>query len=105
MGVRIIPTRTDLGNYDESVSLDGDLFILQFRFNTRDSSWYLDLKLEDGTFIRAGLRLVPNFPLLRLLSRADAPKGEIAVLDTRPVPAPPGQDELNKEVPLVYLEA
>ena len=83
MAVVIIPTRGDIGAYFFKVELDGVLYRFAFQHNDRERRWYMDLKTGDGAPIRSGIKLVANFPLLRMLSAVNRPPGEILVLNTR----------------------
>lgn len=49
--------------YTEIVTLEGNTYVLDFRFNERAGSWHMDVKSEEGVYYVAGLRLVPNFPI------------------------------------------
>ena len=45
---------------DSEVTLSGKTYIFTFKFNSRNSSWYLDLKDSDGDIILAGIKIMPN---------------------------------------------
>lgn len=49
--------------YSYSATLEGFTVILDFRYNERSFAWYMDIKREDGTYLLAGTKLVPYFPL------------------------------------------
>lgn len=100
----IIPTRGDLLNYDQSVTLDGVVFNLQFRFNQRDDAWTLNVLDESQNRIKSGIKLVANFPLLRLVRDLRRPAGELVSLDVRVLPAPPRQEELGDIIDLAYTD-
>ena len=82
MAVSIIPTRSDIAAYFFKVRLDDVLFQLAFQHNNREDRWYLDLRTADGVPIRSGIKLVSNFPLLRLVAQASRPPGELVVINT-----------------------
>lgn len=99
----IIPTRGDIANYDQSIELDGTVFNLKFRYNDRDSAWYLSIHDVDNVPIRSGLKLIPNLALLRQLVSEGRPLGELVVVDTRAIPLPPSLAELGSKVQLTYF--
>ena len=105
MATFIIPTRGDIQDYNQTVTLDGALFNLEFRFNQRDDAWTLNVLDESQVRIRSGIKLVANFPLLRVLRNLKRPLGELVSLDTRVLPAPPRQEELGEIIELTYLDA
>ena len=47
------------------VQLGGSSFVLRFTWVERANSWYMDVGLEDGTWLRTGVRIVVGFPLFR----------------------------------------
>lgn len=99
----IIPTRGDIANYDQSIELDGTVFILKFRYNSRDEAWYLSVHDVDNVPIRSGLKLIPNLALLRQLVTEGRPIGELIVVDSRAIPLPPSLAELGSKVQLAYI--
>lgn len=103
MSTVIIPTTGDLGNYDEQVEIGGAVFGLQFRYNAREACWYLNLLDVNGTILRAGVKLVPNWPLLRLMVDLTRPEGELVALDSRAVSLPPALADLSTLVQLAFV--
>lgn len=104
MAVVIIPTRGDIANYSQLVELDGVVFRFTFRFNDRDDSWYVSIADADGVPIREGLKLVPNYALLRTLARNESrPGGDFIMVDARAVPLPPSLEELGTTVLFTYV--
>ena len=103
MAVFGIPTSTTLPYYQLEVELDGVVYRLRFKFNERDEAWYLDfLDLEDN-FLRAGLRVVNDWTLLRLWQLASAPAGEMIAVSDEQQTTVAQIDELGKSVILTYL--
>jgi hypothetical protein len=102
MAVVIIPTRDDIGAYFFKVELDGVLYELAFQHNDREKHWYMDLRTGDGNPIRSGIKLVANFPLLRMLSTLNRPAGELLVLNTQNDNDPDLKD-LRSLSQLVYI--
>lgn len=99
-----VPTRVDLLEYRQQVRLDGVLFTMLFRFNGRDSSWYLDLSDATETVIRSGIRLRVGTPMLRLIATAGRPDGELVPTDPTGGDTEPDDTTLGSAVPLIYAE-
>lgn len=99
-----IPTDTTLATYVFSVELDRIVFGLRLQFNERDQSWFFDLLTAEGVPIRQGIKIVTNFPLLRLISAAERPPGEIFAIDTTGEDKRAGLADLGDQVKLVYYD-
>lgn len=106
MATIIIPTRGDIANYSQLVTLDGTVFRLTFRYNSRDEAWYFSVHTEAGVPVREGMKLIPNYVLMRLLAPTEnTPAGKFVLVDTRALPIPPVMDELGDVVQFTYTEA
>lgn len=99
-----IPTRGDIANYIQTTTLGGKTFILEFMYNDRDSSWYLSIKDISGTTIRSGIKLVPNFSLLRNLVSDSWNIGRVILFDSRVNPKPPILSDLGTASSFLYVE-
>jgi len=58
-----LPFVSDPPIYRVGTTLDGAVYQFDVRWNARDESWYFDLLTEDGTIIRAGIKVVLGIPL------------------------------------------
>jgi hypothetical protein len=118
MAILEIPTRSGAENavYTQRSDLDGRAYVLRFVYNQRETKWYVDLSDQDGVSIYAGIKLVSNFPLIRRVTDARRPPGELYVIDNFGQPDPdtgqpaaqvtdPGLDDLGVRHRLVYLDA
>lgn len=102
MAVIKIPTSKTLSVYTMSISLDEKLFNLNFRYNSREEAWYMDLFDSNFTPIRQGTALrTGTFPWLRTWTN-DAPDGLALVLDPSGKDLEPGRNTLGTDVLLVY---
>lgn len=92
--------------WTQVTTLDGTPYLLTFRFNGRESCYYLDIDSVDGVtnFIK-GLKLVCNFPLLMYTSTGINPPGELMCLSTNLDDSPPGIGELGAGLrcQLIYM--
>lgn len=85
------------------VELDGTDYQCSFRWNSREGFWYMSLFDLDGNPIRTGLKVVANWPLIRLDRTGNRPPGEIVFVDAGEVPADPGLEDLGERVGMVYI--
>ena len=105
MTVSILPTSVTLANYSFTVDLDGVEFQLAFKFNERDDAWFLTLSDVNGNILRAGLKVVNGWTLLRLWVDATAPAGDMIAVNQGEVSEPATLKQLGEEVLLTYLDA
>lgn len=108
----ILPLRPDLDFFQETVTLDGVEFDLEFRWNNRDACWYLSIfdptvvEAPDGsrTAIIGSIPLLVGWPLLSQYRMRARPLGEIVAYDTSGQNSEAGQRDLGGRVILVYFE-
>ena len=63
-------TRVDLPLYSDAfysyqVSLEGQGYIVEIKYNERAETWYMSLFDQDNNPIVQGIALVPRFPILK----------------------------------------
>lgn len=105
MPVFTLPTSTVDANYVFTVDLDGIEFQLDFKFNARDDAWFMTILDVDDNPLRAGLKVVNEWLLLRLWVALVRPEGELLGVNLGDVPAPPTLNQLGSDVVLTYLDA
>ncbi len=94
----------ELGNFQVNAVYDGVTYQLDFKYNDREDAWYVDLSDIDGNSIRGGVKVVSNWPLLRLVQQIPRPAGEIITIDTRDIPLDPNLDDLGTHVLFGYAD-
>lgn len=104
MTVTRIATSQTIPYYSETVDLDGENFLLVFKWNVRDESWYLSMYQEDETPVAVGMRLVVGWNPIRRLIGTDAPLGALYVHDTTGTDEEAGFDELGTRVLVLYYD-
>jgi hypothetical protein len=106
MATTIIPIEDaeNLGQFLFTVDLDGTNFQFDMRYNQREDFWYLNISDIDGNLLRSGIKVVSNWPLIRLLRSTPRPNGEIITIDTRYAPLDPGLADLGVDVLFGYEE-
>jgi len=105
MSVLEIQTRNDLGAWNQQTDLEQTTFGFQFRWNDRDQAYYFNILNESGDVIRAGVRVIVNFELLRQLVDEGRPLGKFLAWDPRSDPQPPVFGEIGDAVILTYTES
>jgi hypothetical protein len=59
------------------IELEGDVFFLRMSWNSEGEFWVLSLEDYAYNIIVAGVRVVPNVPLLEMFRHLALPSGEI----------------------------
>lgn len=70
-----------LPSFTQRSKLDGREYVIAFVWNEREARWFFDLADENGDPIVSGVKVIPNFPLLRRVVDARCPPGELAAVD------------------------
>lgn len=108
MAVETVNTLNDgRARYRQVTLLDGESFVLYFRFNSRDAHWYLDVNDADDEPISGmqSLKLVLGWSPGRLSSIPERPAGVFFVLGTEIDVVDPGIVDLGVRVLLQYVTA
>jgi hypothetical protein len=100
-----LPVVQGVTSYEFQVQLDGQLFTLSLLFNTRDSFWYMDIfRATDATLLRAGIKVVAEWDLLRLYQGEERPAGSIIAVSQGAEGAEARTlEQLGTDVLLTYL--
>lgn len=102
--MREIPA-IDANDYVTEIELDGDVYYLRMSWNSEGEFWVLGVQDYTRAVILAGVKVVPNVPLLAMFHHLAIPPGEIyAILmdDTRQVLL--RSDFIDGTASLIYLE-
>ncbi len=104
MATVIVPTSQTSEFYSQQTTLDGQLYTLQFKWNRREESWYLDILTDLEDPIQYGIKIVCDWPLGRLQQDPRMPPGLLMAVDTSGLQVSPTIDDLGTRVLLVYVE-
>ena len=86
------------------VALDGTKYKLRILWNSSGGYWALGIRSEAGTSILEGIKVVPNYPLLRQYHRPNVPPGELMVITHDDKLAGIGRNDFaDSKVVLVYV--
>lgn len=102
----LVPVRNDAPAYSMRVDLSSVEFLLTFKFNERDSAWFLSVFDSLGAAIVEGVKVTLGIPLLRGIADARRPAGDLIAVDTTNAHAEAeALADLGDRVLLVYSEA
>lgn len=106
MAIYEIPLPTDAPLFTVRADLDGTDYDLRFDWSGRENRWTFSLYLPAGDPIARGLRVVPNWNVLRATQTPGRPPGQIWFLDERGrATEAPGFSDLGRRVRLHYIPA
>lgn len=102
----IIPIDSSVAFSTIRTVLSGTAYLLVLRYSQRQACFFLDVKLDDGTPIASGIKVVSNFPLLHRCVDERRPAGELVARPSGSDDTTPDLGELGpgQRVELVYLE-
>jgi hypothetical protein len=85
----------ELGAFFFTVPLDGVDYEFNFQFNDREGFWYFDLLNLEGEYIRSGVKVVVNIPLIMRCRDEGRPPGELICIETLTEVTEPGLNDLG----------
>ena len=100
-----VPLRTGVPSFRQRTSLDGVTFEFEFRWNERESAWYVSVTDADGVPLRGGVRMALNTPLLRSVADARRPGGELYLIDLDGTGVEAALGDLGVRAVLTYVTA
>lgn len=106
MSVLVIDTDPTALFWSQTTTLEGVPYLLTFRYNSRESVYYLQIQSADASVTYAqGIKIVPNYFLLRGIG--PLPPGELIAMSTSSDLSPPQLGELGNglRVVLMYIES
>lgn len=100
-----IPCKPDLTHYDMQIVLSKVTYTLEFKLNTRDGTWYMNVQDQTEDPIISGARIVVDWPLAFRTTDPRRPNGVFIATDTTGKQLDPGEGELGGRVQLQYFDA
>ena len=89
-------------SYDMSVDLNGNPYVVQMTWNSRTEYWHLSISDKLGGLI-SGIKVVPNWPLLKNHRGQITLDGELMVLPTKEGLTTIEYDGIGKDWLLLYM--
>lgn len=106
MAIKVIPINPDLLNYEFRVDLDGVVYTLAVRYNSREGRWFLDIKDASNVPITMSIKIVLNVELIRIYQQPELPPGSLFVLNSdSDSEVEPSLNDLGINTLLLYQEA
>lgn len=97
-------TLADANDFIVRVTLDNTIYRLHFAWNDTAGFWVLGIRDEKDTVLVAGIRCVPNYPLLIQYRKPVLPKGELLCITMDDAQISIGRDDFTTgKVKLVYV--
>lgn len=97
----IIPFK-EPSEWREQITLDGDIFILEFKWNALNEFWMMNIYDGQVNPIVLGIKLVPNYPLLSQYIKDGMPRGEIVCQNIVGSTDEISRFDMNQKFQLVY---
>lgn len=101
MAVRI-PIPVAFPASEMSISFNGRIWRLRFRWNTRDQSWSMDVLDAERTPVLLGVKVVSDWLLLRRYAQDELLEVDIVSVDTSGQAEEPGRDDLGARVMVLF---
>lgn len=98
----IIPTRTDIEDYQIEVDLSGVEYNLRFTWNYRESFWYVTISDLNEVVIAGSIKVVVGKPLLLEVPVSNRPDGNLIAVDTSGEDSEAGFSDLGGRVLLFW---
>lgn len=99
-----IPLRSDVTNYEFTITLENVLYGFQFNWNERMQRWTFSIYDEEGSPIVEGQPVISGFLSLDQFKDTRLPQGKLLFTDTSGENIDPGKEDLGERVFLGYLE-
>ena len=97
-----IPLPTDTYSFKINVTLDGNVYILEFNWNSRLNFWTYNMLQSNGNPLVQGIRLAASFPLGKKYAYTNAPKETLWIYDTQEKNEEPTFQGLGRRWRLMY---
>jgi hypothetical protein len=100
----VVPTGSELPDYEQEVDLGGTVYRLRLTYNGRDDSWYLSCMDAAGTPLVEGVRLTIGVSVLDPHVTVGLPDGVLMVIDPEVLRRDPSRESLNDDaMALVFV--
>lgn len=106
MATLVIPIRSDLQAYKFSIDLEGEIYVLDFGFNTRSGRWYMSIYDSTGETLLVGdIPILINIPLHDQYVDERLPPGRFIALNEADNLSEATVDNFGIDVKLFYEES
>lgn len=105
MALKKIPLTSDFPNYEIRIELDGVVFNMAFRYNTREGRWFMDIKDASDVMLVAGIKLILGVQLIERFQDIRLPFGSLFMINEDNSTEEPGRSNLGINALMLYEEA
>ncbi len=98
----LLPITPSVPDQQFTTTLAGVVYQIRAKWNTRDESWYMDLRTPSGDPIRLGLRLVLGAKIGRQCADPRMPAGTFVLIDTSKEDREATLDDMGTRVVLQF---
>ena len=99
----VIPFR-EQSFFREQIQLTGVLYFLTFNWNALNEFWSMEIADSNEVTLIAGIKIVPDYPLLAAFSVPGQPSGEIVCQNVVNAPPVINRFDMSQKFELVYYE-
>lgn len=103
MATHQLPLVPSIAEYRFGMTLNNVLYIIDLRWNSSESAWYMDWYKEDETPIAIGIKVVLGAYLGRRCGEAPFTVGVLVAVDTSGAKREAGFDDLGTRVVVRYI--
>lgn len=100
-----LPTRINLPAYRYRIELEGNVYVLDYIYNSRMGKWLVQVEDEEGNVIIAHVPVIVNWPLFDRFQQVTLPPGDIGAYDSANTDTDPGRFDLGGRVKMMYRES
>lgn len=105
MAILEIPVRSDIPSYQFRIELDGTIYTLRFKWNTRMEIWIMDIADEQDNDLLNGIPVYTDVDLKQRFRQETLPPGLFVAYDETGARRNADRDTFGNEVKLFYQEA
>jgi len=99
--MQIIPFKQP-AKWQEQIELDRIIYILEFTWNALNEFWTMNIYNRNEEPLILGIKIVPNFPLLKAYTVFGKPEGEIICQNIINSPDTISRFDMSQKFELVY---
>jgi hypothetical protein len=100
-----LPIRNDQPAYRFQLTLETRVYFFEFRFNTRQDRWLMDVLDETQSPILMGIPILTGLPILDGYTRATRPPGTFVAVDLTGQERNADRETFGVDVVLLYVES
>jgi len=100
-----LPVRSDIPQYQFRIDLEGTVYTLRFKWNTRMERWIMDIADEQDNDLLNGIPVHSSVDLKQRFRQTTLPPGLFLAFDETGAVRNPDRDTFGNEVKLFYEEA